>query len=147
MASVSGWRPEEAGRSCGPGGSRGGVACPSEAPVSRRPVGRIRHRAVFAALRRPAGRAQSGPVRVSWVPDGLDEPFPQVSYAIGRKHGGAVQRNRLRRRLREAVARSELPPGAYLVAAEPSAQTLGFAELVAAVGSAMNSAATRGNRP
>jgi len=42
-----------------------------------------------------------------------------VGYAVGRRVGGSVQRNRLRRRLREAVRTFEqqggLQPGAYLV--------------------------------
>jgi len=99
---------------------------------------------VFDEFRRPAGRAVAGPLRVSWVP--RSEAFPLVSYAISKRCGNAVQRNRLRRRLREAVARVDAAPGAYLLSAEPSASSLGFAELVATVGSAMRSAATRGNR-
>ena len=62
------------------------------------------------------------------------------------RSGSAVQRNRLRRRLRAAVAQAQLVPGSYLVIAEPSAVTLGFRDLASTVGSAMNSAATRGTR-
>jgi ribonuclease P protein component len=55
-----------------------------------------------------------------------------VAYAVGRRVGGAVARNRLRRRLR-AVVRAEaehLVPGhAYLVGAGPAATTVSHREL------------------
>jgi ribonuclease P protein component len=114
--------------------------------VTSRLVGRIRQRSIFVALRRPAGRAASGPLRVSWVPPGASDPFPLVSYAIGRRCGNAVQRNRLRRRLRAAVSQSQVPPGSYLVIADPPAAGLGFGDLASTVGSAMSSAAARGTR-
>jgi ribonuclease P protein component len=114
--------------------------------VSSRSVGRIRHRGTFVALRRPAGRATAGPLRVSWVPPLPSDPFPLVSYAIGKRCGNAVQRNRLRRRLRAAVDQTRLAPGSYLVIAQPPAVTLGFRDLASTVGSAMSSAATKGNR-
>jgi ribonuclease P protein component len=55
-----------------------------------------------------------------------------VAYAIGRRFGTAVERNRARRRLRAAVAMdaAELRPGgAYLFAAERSVMTLPFPTL------------------
>jgi len=113
--------------------------------VTSRPVGRIRQRSTFVALRRPAGRSASGPLRVSWVPGDPSDPFPLVSYAIGRRCGNAVQRNRLRRRLRAVVGQCQIPPGSYLVIADRSAADLGFSDLASTVGSAMNSAA-RGSR-
>lgn len=68
------------------------------------------------------------------------DPPPRVSYAIGRPVGGAVARNRARRRLRAAVAAAgtNLVPGAYLFGAGPEVVTMPFdalersvAELVA----------------
>jgi ribonuclease P protein component len=53
----------------------------------------------------------------------------RVAYAVGRAVGGAVERNRLRRRLRAIVRDAELAPGAYLVAVAPPAARLTFAEL------------------
>jgi len=95
-------------------------------------VGRIRRRATFRALTRPDGRAKRGPVSVVFSRDGAEAAErPLVGYAIGRSHGGAVERNRLRRRLRAAVRASgaDLPVGAYLLRAGPVAADLGFAEL------------------
>ncbi|MEY3034675.1 MAG: Ribonuclease [Actinomycetota bacterium] len=41
-------------------------------------------------------------------------PTPRIAFAIGRSAGTAVTRNRIRRRLREAVRHSSLVPGLYL---------------------------------
>jgi ribonuclease P protein component len=50
-----------------------------------------------------------------------------VAYTIGRRVGGAVVRNRLRRRLRALIrdAAPTLRPGAYLIGAAPAAAELG----------------------
>jgi len=107
-------------------------------------VGRIREHSTFTALRRPLRRASAGPIRVAYVPaaGGGEPTFPQVAYAIGRRHGTAVTRNRLRRRLRAAAAAvaEEVPTGAYLVTARPEAATLAYPELVAAMGQALSTA-------
>jgi ribonuclease P protein component len=115
--------------------------------VSSSPVGRISHRTTFVALRKPAGRATIGPLRVSWLPPGPEDTSAQVGYAIGKRCGTAVRRNLLRRRLREAVRRHDPVPGAYLVIADREAGDLSFAELASTVGSAMSSAARKGARP
>ena len=84
-----------------------------------------------------------GPVTIRFVP-GESEAPPRVAYAVGGV-GNAVVRNRLRRRLRAAVARAEAelaPGGAYLVSARREALTMPFdalvgtlAALIAAAGS------------
>lgn len=50
---------------------------------------------------------------------------PLVGYAIGRSFGGAVQRNRMRRRLRVLLGgqADRLRPGLYLFGAQPSLTT------------------------
>jgi ribonuclease P protein component len=63
----------------------------------------------------------------------LDESGPpRVAYAVGRHAGGAVTRNRIRRRLR-AVVRDEAahlePACAYLISAGPAALDAPFSEL------------------
>jgi ribonuclease P protein component len=65
------------------------------------------------------------------VPGGNDV---RVAYAIGRKVGPAVVRNRLRRRLRAAVrdidvASGGLATGAYLVTVRPEAARRTYQEL------------------
>jgi ribonuclease P protein component len=55
-----------------------------------------------------------------------------VAYAIGRRFGTAVERNRARRRLRAAVALDEallLPGGTYLLAADRAVMTIPFPTL------------------
>ena len=57
---------------------------------------------------------------------------PRVAYAVGRGVGGAVVRNRVRRRLRAATRAhaTELVAGrAYLVGAAPAASTTSYDEL------------------
>ena len=101
------------------------------------PVGliwRIRDRDTFLALRRDGVRARSGPLTLVHLADRSDEPTPpRVAFAIGRRVGKAVVRNQLRRRLRavfaEDAAAGSVPPGAYLVLAQPAAAALSYPEL------------------
>lgn len=62
---------------------------------------------------------------------------PRVAFAIGKAAGGAVVRNRIRRRVRAAlqglVAAGHLPEGTYLWSAGPAAATLSWPELEAQV--------------
>ena len=102
-------------------------------------VWRITDRATFADLRARGRRGRAGPVTVTWLPDDRSVP-PRVAYAVGRRVGNAVARNRLRRRLRHVVAGvvPSLAPGAYLVGAGPGATRLSSGELRASVCTALN---------
>jgi ribonuclease P protein component len=103
---------------------------------------RIRDRRTFSALRR-APRARCGPLTVSFI-DGNPAVPPRVAYAVGRRVGGAVERNRLRRRLRAIVGQlaPDLRPGAYLIAAAPEAAGLTVGELQSTVIRALEAGGT-----
>jgi ribonuclease P protein component len=79
-------------------------------------------------------RRRRGPLSLRYLPSDDDA---RVAYAVGRSAGGAVQRNRIRRRLRAAIADLErdgrLAPGAYLVGAGAAAMTMPAAELASAL--------------
>jgi len=104
---------------------------------------RIRDRATFEALRRQGRRSRRGAVTVTFV--ALDDVgVPRVAYAVGKRVGGAVVRNGLRRRLRASVAEAtgSLVPGAYLVAAGREAVGLPYEDLKAQVIAAMTAASS-----
>ena len=106
------------------------VPPPARPQATRRLIWRVRDRATFEALA-GARRQRAGPVSLRFLSDGSDDP-PRVAYAIGRRFGTAVERNRARRRLRAAVALDEallLPGSAYLLAADRSVMTLPFPTL------------------
>lgn len=91
----------------------------------------VRTRRAFSALSSSRTRGRSGPVwvvRAAGADDGI-----HVAYAVGRAVGGAVVRNRVRRRLRAVVTdlerRRELPSGLYLVGVTPDAATVAFDSL------------------
>jgi ribonuclease P protein component len=100
-------------------------------------IWRVRDRATFEALGR-ARPTTAGPVRVRHVAVGAGPP--RVAYVVGRSIGTAVERNRVRRRLRAAVRRHAAalrPATAYLVAANREALSVSFEALSVAVGRAL----------
>lgn len=96
------------------------------------PVGLIaplRDRRTLEAVRTQGQRGRSGPVSVRWLgpsPDGRCS----VAFAIGRRTGTAVVRNRIRRRLRalldELAPTGAVPSGALLLSAGPAVATAPF---------------------
>ena len=69
---------------------------------------------------------------------------PRAGFAVGKPVGGAVVRNRVRRRLRSALrelqAADRVPNGTYLIGASAEAATLPWDELVASLGDAVHTA-------
>jgi ribonuclease P protein component len=62
-----------------------------------------------------------------------DGAVARFGFTVSKRMGGAVQRNLLRRRLREAcrLARRGFPPGDYVLIARPPAAGAAFGELLA----------------
>ena len=106
-------------------------------------VARLRGRRAFADLATQGRTVRSGPLRVRHLAAPAGAPAA-VGYAIGKKTGGAVDRNRIRRRLRAAVAEATTPltSGFYLISADPSALRAPFGELVTAVENAVEKMGT-----
>lgn len=94
----------------------------------------VRSRRAFSALSASRDRRRSGPLWIRHAPpcDGADPDRVEVAFSIGRAVGGAVVRNRLRRRLRvlmdECIA-DGLSPGHYLLGARPEATDATFDQL------------------
>ena len=114
--------------------------------VARPKLWRVTQRSTFAALRHDGHRARRGPLTVTWLaPTSGDlEAPPRVAFAIGRSVGGAVVRNRIRRRLRSAMAEVQrargLPAGSYLLSGDARLATLPWSDLVALTNELVGSA-------
>lgn len=102
---ASGFRPE---RSVG----AGQLKCRPKA----KPPARLKKRAEFLAVRR--GEKRRGPLFLLEVLDRKDDAPPRLGITVTRKAGNAVERNRIRRRLREAArlhAACDMKPGSDYV--------------------------------
>ena len=91
-------------------------------------IWRIRERGAFTRLADEGRRTRAGVLWCTYIPDPAATP-PRVAYALGRAIGPAVARNRLRRRLRALVTATDLPPGFYLIGAQPIAAQRSRSEL------------------
>ena len=92
-------------------------------------IWRIRERSAFTRLAHEGRRTRAGVLWCTYIVDPTLSP-PRVAFAIGRANGPAVTRNRLRRRLRAALSSCVLPPGLYLLGAQPAAAARSYNELV-----------------
>lgn len=94
----------------------------------------VRGRDSFASLARQGRRVREGPLTVIHR---ADATAPRVAFAVGRKVGPAVVRNRLRRRLRALWRAAEPAGGDYLIVAAPAAAGLTFVQLGECLGAAL----------
>lgn len=111
-------------------------------PQAQRLIRPVRYRWEFELLADAGRYRRSGPIAVRTCP--LDERRDagalddvRVGYAVSRRVGSAVVRNRVRRRLRHAVAALHaaglVRPGRYLIIAAPQASSASFNELDASL--------------
>ena len=93
--------------------------------------GRLKKRSEFLAVRR--GEKRRGRLFLLEVLDRKDGGRPRYGLTVTRKSGNAVERNRIRRRLREAVrvhAAGDMADGSdYVIVGRPEVLTASFDEL------------------
>lgn len=94
----------------------------------------ISDRATFARLRAEGTSVRTSHLRLRHLDESTDDATLRVAYAIPRKVGGAVVRNRIRRRIRglldeRRASGLELPTGAMVFIVFPSARDLTHQDL------------------
>ena len=99
---------------------------------SKKTVGRLKSRPQFLAVRQ--GETRRGRNFLLEVLDRKEaEDAPRVGFTVTKKHGNAVERNRMRRRLKEAVRHTAgfaMKNGHdYVIVARREVLTASFAEL------------------
>jgi ribonuclease P protein component len=96
------------------------------------PERRLRRSADFAAVRRAGKRWRGRWLSVSAAPNGLDHP--RYGFVVSSRVGNAVTRNRVKRRLGEAIRAGEAPAAAghdVVVIAHRTAAQAAYRELAA----------------
>ncbi|HBX09748.1 MULTISPECIES: ribonuclease P protein component [Candidatus Neomicrothrix] len=103
---------------------------------------RLTGRQAFRSLRQAGSKGHSGPVTVIAAPTSANRP--RVAFALGKRLGPAVTRNRVRRRLRHLMADAErrgtLVTKDYLIVGGPAISNLSFDELSTHLNNALTSA-------
>lgn len=106
---------------------------PDNGTPARRPLTRLGKRAEFLAVR--GGEKRRGRLFLLEVLDRGDGEGPRVGYTVTKKAGNAVVRNRIRRRLREAVrlhAAADMATGSdYVIVGRTELVCAPFAEIAA----------------
>lgn len=118
---------------------------PPEAPE----IGRLRKRSDFLAVRK--GERRKGPYFLLEVLDrGAAGEAPRVGFTVTKRQGNAVERNRIRRRLREAVrlrAGFDMKAGHdYVVVGRRDALTAPFSELAQSLASRVGGSAAENHK-
>ncbi|MBK9083242.1 MAG: ribonuclease P protein component [Rhizobiales bacterium] len=137
------------GRADAPGSKR---QARTDAPGAKPKPGRLLRRAEFLAVAKGRRRHQPTLTLQCARRDPPSDGEPRFGLTATRKTGGAVERNRMRRRLREALRR--LPQGAakaghdYVVVVRREALTASFETLREQLATALNQIhAPRADRP
>jgi ribonuclease P protein component len=104
--------------------------------IENRTVGRLKSRPQFLRVRE--GERRKGRYFLLEVLDrAVPEEEARVGFTVTKKHGNAVERNRMRRRMKEAVRLSVgfamLPGHDYVIVARRDVLTVPFEQLVAAM--------------
>lgn len=100
----------------------------------------------FARVYRIGVRTRSGSLLVLQAES--DQELPRVGVVAGRKVGHAVQRNRAKRRMREAVRRTALRPSMdYIVVALDNLETHPFTALCSDIDRAIGKNSMKMRRP
>jgi len=94
-------------------------------------IGRLHYERDFKNLRINGKTAKRGFLSVVFSPSDSSSGGIRVAFAVGRSVGGAVVRNRIKRRLREALAKmitknKLVPNGDYLIRVFPEAKNKTF---------------------
>ena len=118
--------------------------------VRQSTVGRLKSRPQFLFVRE--GEKRKGPLFLLEVRDRqMPDEAPRVGFTVTKKHGNAVERNRMRRRLKEAVRLSAgfaMEPGHdYVVVARRELLTAPFERLTKGLCDRIESKNTHGRRP
>ena len=101
---------------------------PARDTASRRRPERLRHRADFSRVMRQGRRARHTLLQLVAFRTGDD--LTRIGFSVGKQVGGAVTRNRVKRRLREIV-RGQHWRGGYdiVLLARPGAEEVTYEEL------------------
>jgi ribonuclease P protein component len=108
----------------------------SDVAGARPQLWRITDRRTFRDLRQQGRRARRGPLTVTWLAPRAGEVSrpPSAAFTVGKATGGAVVRNRVRRRLRaalrELLVTERLPAGTYLLGGTAELATMPWPALV-----------------
>ncbi len=126
---------------------------PARVPATAKPDS-LRTRGQFGATLRSGRRERRALITLVGQPNDLGRT--RVGYSVGKRVGGAVVRNRVRRRLRELLrrhlpildaARTRIGPGwDIVVTAQPAAATASFVALGTEVESALRGLAAHRTR-
>ena len=121
MAFGTGWRLVQDGQYSRPGG-------PKAANASRPDILPLKSSDDFSRVLSLGTRRRVGDITVVRAPGQPTQV--RVGLVAGKRTGNAVQRNRAKRRIRQAVRQADIPAGDYVVMAGPGTASVNFSELV-----------------